>query len=236
MLKRVIRSMRCRSVCGALPKPRYPLAVPVAIVVAVAVTIAGCSSSAGKPTKDPSSSSFAGILSSSSVESPTSPAPTTPAPSVNPRDAATGEATAFVPTYLAMVDKLYADPTVSINDIYEVAVAPEATTEAVAIAQFRGASDRQAGAQKLIQVSGQSVSLTGLGGTSSTATYPTVQLTACVDVSAVTATDATGKSLVPPSRPSYLIDSLTIVNTKYPSSDGWRVSYATNKQASSCGG
>jgi hypothetical protein len=235
VLKRVIRSTRSHCVSAARPTPRYPYAATVALIAALAVMIAGCSSSSGKP-KGASSSPPSATLSSSLNTSPTSPAAAATSPSANPSDAATEEATAFVPTYLAMIDKLYSDPTVSINDIYEVAVAPESTTEAVAIAQFRGASDRQAGAQKLIQVSDPLVTLSGLGGTSSTATYPTVQLTACVDVSAITATDAVGKSLVPPSRPNYLLDSLTIVNIKYPSSDSWRVSYATNKQTSSCSG
>ena len=213
---------------------RDSFSVALAIVLVAALAVAGCSASGGKRTDDSSSASSSAL--SSRDKPPISSSPSTASRSANPTDSAADDATAFIPTYLAVLDNLYADPTASINDIYKVAVAPEATSEAVAIAQFRAASDRQAGAQKLIQVFSPSVSLTGLGGTSSTATYPTVQVTACVDVSAITATDATGKSLVPPTRPNYLLDSLTIVNTSYPSSDGWRISYATNKQASSCSG
>jgi len=64
--------------------------------------------------------------------------------------------------------------------------------------------------------------------------FPTVHVTACVDVRAVRATDKDGRSLVPASRKRYLIDQLTIVNINYPSATGWRVSSVTNAQADSC--
>jgi hypothetical protein len=114
-------------------------------------------------------------------------------------------------------------------------VQPESTTEATAIAQFRAANDRQAGVSQLVKTFGESVNMGGLGGTSGTATYPTVQLTACVDVSGVSVTEATGKSLGSPGSPKYLLEGLTIVNIKYPDATGWRVSAAPNKQASTCG-
>jgi hypothetical protein len=133
------------------------------------------------------------------------------------------------------LDKLYSDPTVSINDIYKVAVQPESTDDALGIAKYRSSNYRQTGSQKLAKVSGTVVHLSGLGGSSGNAKYPTVQLTACVDVSGIRVTDAHGKPVGNPSNPKYLIESLTIVNIKYPSTTGWRVSNAPNKQANSCG-
>jgi hypothetical protein len=140
-----------------------------------------------------------------------------------------------VPTYEAELDRLYSDPTISINDIYLVAVQPEATDDALGIAKYRAADFRQTGAQKLVKLSGISVHMSGLGGTSANAKYPAVKLTACVDVSGVKVTDARGKPVGNPNNPKYLLESLTIVNIKYPSVTGWRVSDAPNKQANSCG-
>jgi hypothetical protein len=211
----------------------------VAALLAVAlVTVSGCSSSgsksAGSSSPSTSSSSPSSSASSSDPSSTTSSS-VSPSPA-SPSDVAARQATVFVPTYLAELDKLYNDPTININDIYQVAVAPESTVEAQALGIFRGASDRGGGASRLVMTSNVTAHLSGVGGTSSTANYPAVELTACVDVTGVTAIDATGKSLVPAGRPKYLVERLTIVNIKYPDTASWRVSDAPNSQAATCAG
>lgn len=205
-----------------------------AVLLTVVAVASACSSSDGSPTHSSSPPPTTSLASSPSTPPATSPTPSTPSPSTSPADVAEQQATAFVPIYLAELDKLYSDPTVSINDIYRVAVQPESTREATAIARLRSANERQTGTSQLVKTSGASVHMAGLGGTSGTAKYPTVQLTACVDVSGVSVKDAKGKVLGSASRPKYLVESLTIVNIKYPDASGWRVSAAPNKQANTC--
>jgi hypothetical protein len=208
----------------------HRLAAGTALVAAALIALTACSSSGGKPSKTTPPTST-----STSSTPPTSTPPTTSSTPADPSQRAVAEATAFVPIYEAELDTLYSNPTVSINDIYLVAVQPEATDDALGIAKYRQSNYRQAGSQKLVKVSGVSVHMSGLGGPSATAKYPTVQLTACVDVSGVKVTDAKGHPVGNPKNPPYLIESLTIVNIKYPSASGWRVSKAPNKQAQSCG-
>ncbi len=54
--------------------------------------------------------------------------------------------------------------------------------------------------------------------------------------SGVREVDQNGNSVTLPSRPTYFVESLTVVNISYPSATGWRVSQATNKGASTCAG
>ena len=211
---------------------RSALLLILASLVALSMlALVGCSAGASKTTHSSavSPASTAGsVTASSSAAIPVSPSAT------DANSIAARQATAFVPTYLAGLDKLYSDPTDSINDIYLVAVQPEATNEALGIAKYRASNYRQSGSQHLITVSGPSVHMSGLGGNSGNASYPTVQLTACVDVSAVTVTDAQGERVGNPDKPTYLIESLTIVNINYPAAAGWRVSDAPNRPASAC--
>ncbi len=211
---------------------KHRLAPAAALLVGAVLTVSACSSSGGSPTN----SSSDPVTSSASL--PSTP-PTSSTPSTSPTsaaDVAEQQAVEFVPMYLAELDKLYSDPTVSINDIYTVAVQPESTDDALGIAKYRSSNYRQTGTQKLVNVSDPSVHLSGLGDGSPNAAYPTVQMTACVDVSGVKVTDAQGKPAGDPNSPAFLIESLTIVNVNYPSSGGWRVSNAPNKQATSCAG
>jgi hypothetical protein len=207
----------------------------VAALFAVLVGASACSSSGGSTIHSSSPAPTTSAASSPNTP-PTSSTPPTSPTSTSPADSAEQQATAFVPMYLAELDRLYNDPTININDIYQVAVEPESTVEAQALGIFRGASDRGGGASRLVMTSNVTAHLSGVGGTSSTANYPAVELTACVDVTGVTAIDATGKSLVPAGRPKYLVERLTIVNIKYPDTASWRVSDAPNSQAATCAG
>ena len=232
MLKRVIRSMRCRSVCGALPRPRYPLAVPVAIVVAVAVTIAGCSSSSGGkpngissvPSGDPSTSAStaSGPPISTSLNPPTSP---------NPSDLAKAQVLAFLPTYYSTLDQLSSSQTLSLNELDQVTTDNEATVEKTTLAEERVSGETQQGTTQLKVSSVTSVDLTQTGSS-----RPSVHVTTCIDVTNVREIDKSGKSVTLPTRPDFFIETLTVVNIAYPASDGWRVSDAPNKGAQSCDG
>ena len=182
---------------------------------------------------------------SSSPEPSTAPSPpTTSSPaastaattSTDPGGEAEAQALALVPTYFQVIDDLYLDPSRSLDDVYRVAVAPEATSEATAIQTFRSQGYRQAGRAQLVRTAVSSADLTGDDAASPAPVLPTVIVTACVDLSQVQATDANGVSVVPADRPRYLIAQVSVVNIDYPDSASWRVSAAPNTQAQSCDG
>ncbi|WP_240619642.1 hypothetical protein [Blastococcus sp. TF02-8] len=196
-----------------------------AAAVLLALTASGCSSSS-----DPGPSSS--LTSGTSTSRTPSPSPTAPSPAEEAQELAVD----LVPEYLRMIDDLYLDPSLALDGIYEVAVAPEATAQATAIGKFRSQGYRQTGRSQLVTASAVSVDLSNDPAASPSPVFPTVVVSACVDVSQVDAVDATGESIVPPDRPRYLVQQLTVVNPDYPDTSSWRVSEAPNRQAESCEG
>jgi hypothetical protein len=193
-----------------------------AAAVVMALTALGCSSS------DPDSSS-----------APTSETSTSQTPSPSPTASSAAEeaqalAVALVPDYLGTIDDLYLDPSLPLDGIHEVAVAPEATAQATAIGRFRSQGYRQTGRSQLVTASAASADLSNSPAASPSPVFPTVVVTACVDVGQVGAVDASGTSIVPSGRPRYLIQQLTVVNPDYPDTSSWRISDAPNRQAQSC--
>ena len=196
-------------------------ATAAAAAVVLGLTVSACSSSDDASTTAPTSSTPS-----------SSAAPTT----ANPSQDAQSQAIALVPTYLGTIDDLYLDPSRPLDDLYEVAVTPEATAEATAIGTFRAQGYRQTGRSRLVSTTADSVDLTTDPAASPSPTVPTVVVTACVDVSQVQATDASGRSVIPADRPRYLVARLTVVNPRYPDASSWRVREAPNRQAQSCDG
>ena len=192
-------------------------------VVAAVLTVSGCSSSGN-------GSSTAPISTAPGSSSSAAPSP------ADPSTDAEAQAVAFVPTYVRTIDDLYLDPARPLDDLYEVAVAPEATAQATAIGTFRSQGYRQVGWSQVVTATADSVDLTTDPAASPSPTLPTVVVTACVDVSQVQATDASGTSVIPADRPRYLVARLTVVNPNYPDASSWRVSEAPNRQAQSCDG
>jgi hypothetical protein len=197
--------------------------VAAAAAVLLALTASGCSSSSDSGSSDSPTSATA------PSQTP-SPSPTTPSPA----EEAQARAVALVPDYLGTIDDLYLDPSLALDGIYQVAVAPEATAQATAISKFRSQGYRQTGRSQLVTASAASTDLSNSPAASPSPVLPTVVVTACVDVGEVDAIDASGTSIVPPGRPRYLIQQLTLVNPNYPETSSWRVSDAPNRQAQSC--
>ena len=194
-----------------------------AAAVLLALTASGCSSSS-----DPGSSS-----SPTSETAPSrTPSPSPPTP--GPVEEAQALAIALVPDYLRTIDDLYLDLSLPLDGIHQVAVAPEATAQATAIGKFRSQGYRQTGRSQLVTASAASTDLSNSPAASPSPVLPTVVVTTCVDVGEVDAIDASGSSIVPPGRPRYLIQQLTVVNPNYPDTSSWRVSEAPNRQAQSC--
>ncbi|WP_249933361.1 hypothetical protein [Blastococcus sp. CCUG 61487] len=194
-----------------------------AAAVLLALTASGCSSSS-----DPGSSSSP--TSGTAPSQTPSPSPPTP----GPVEEAQALAIALVPDYLETIDDLYLDPSLPLDGIHQVAVAPEATAQATAIGKFRSQGYRQTGRSQLVTASAASTDLSNSPAASPSPVLPTVVVTACVDVGEVDAIDASGSSIVPSGRPRYLIQQLTVVNPNYPDTSSWRVSEAPNRQAQSC--
>jgi len=196
----------------------------VTAALAAVLTVSGCSSSGGGSSTAPTTTTTPGSSASA-------------APSAaDPADDARAQAIDFVPTYVQTIDDLYLDPTRPLDDLYEVAVAPEATNQATAIGTFRSQGYRQVGRSQLVTATADSVDLTTDPAASPSPRLPTVVVTTCVDVGPVQATDASETSVVPADRPRYLVARLTVVNPDYPDAAGWRVSEAPNRQAQSCDG
>jgi hypothetical protein len=196
--------------------------VVAALAAVLSLGVAACSSSSDAPAAP-----------STSME-PSAPTSAASSSSTDPTDVAEAQVIALVPTYLQVIDDLYLDATRSLDDLYSVAVAAEATSEATAIGTFRAQDYRQVGRSKLVTTSVSSIDLTNDPAASPSPVLPTVVVTACVDVSQVQATDAAGASVVPADRPDYLVAQLTVVNIDYPDASSWRVSAAPNSQARSC--
>lgn len=162
----------------------------------------------------------------------TSSATSAPTTAVDPEQQAAEEAVALVPTYVETVNGLLADPTRPIDDIYTVAVDPEATTEAGAIQAFRSSGIVQVGIPQIVGTTTVSVDLEP----TSQGSLPSVQVTACLDASQVTAVDASGAPVSGAAQAPFLVVDLTIVNINYPDPQSWRVSSAPNTQAQACPG
>jgi hypothetical protein len=194
-----------------------------AAAVVLTLSTLGCSSSS-----DPGSSSSP--TSGTSTSQTSSPSPT----GSSPAEEAEALAVALVPDYLRKIDDLYLDPSLPLDGIYEVTVAPEATAQATAIGRFRSQGYRQTGRSQLVTASAASTDLSNSPAASPSPDFPTVVVTACVDVGQVDAVDASGTSIVPSGRPRYLIQQFTVVNPDYPDTSAWRVSEAPNRQAQSC--
>jgi hypothetical protein len=202
----------------------------------VAVTRATATAAAAVLGLAVSACSSSGNASSTAPTSATSSASSSAAPTTaNRSQEAQSEAVAFVSNYLGMIDDLRLDPSRPLDDIYQVAVAPEATAQASAIGELRSHDYRQTGRSRLV-----TAAVEGAPGNSDAAAAPpgllTVVVSACVDVTGVGAVDAAGQSVVPPGRPGFLIAQLTMVNPRQIDASSWRVSEAVNRQAQSCSG
>lgn len=189
------------------------------------LTASGCSSPHASDAGPRSDHSF-----------PPSPSPSDPSTRPSAEDSARLGALRAVSAYEDMLNELFLDPAKPLDDLHAVAVAPEFAVEASQIGQFRAQGYRQVGRARLVSASVVDVQPREGSGPSSSAAQPTAYVTACIDVSQVDAVDSAGKSVVPPDRPPYLIERLTVVKIAQSNDASWRVSEAPNRQAKSCGG
>lgn len=194
--------------------PSYVVAARCALMT-MPLVLLGCSDPAAPPSG-----------SESSTTQPASSASATP----DWDQRAVDEATALVPTYVSTLDALFSDPSRPIDDIFAVAVAPEATAESTSIQSFRSSGYIQTGTSSVVSTRTVTVDLDSSGPDD----LPSVEISACIDVSQVDVVDAAGVSVAPADRAPFLVADLTVLNIDYPDPASWRVSSAPNTQAQAC--
>src|SRR3954470_17156560 len=160
-----IEGQRSKRRCSGVAVRR---ATATAAAVVLGLTVSGCSSS--------------GDASSTALTSSTSSPSSSAAPTVaNRSQDAQSEAVAFVSTYLGMIDDLRLDPSRPLGDIYQVAVAPEATAQASAIGRLRSQGYRQTGRSRLVRPAAVGAPANS-GAAAPSPALVTVVVNACVDV------------------------------------------------------
>lgn len=202
-----------------MQRTRWAAATSLALL---GLSVSACTTSAG------SSKAAASLTPHESL----APARTTGAPD----STQAAQVIASVSAYVRMLDDLRTDPTRPLDDIYQVAVAPDATAEASAVGRLRSQGYRQTGRSQVVTASLVGAASTGPVSTASSPAVPSVVVNACIDAGQVDAVDNDGKSVLPPGRPRYLIEQLTLISPHYPNPTSWRVSKAANRQAGSCSG
>ena len=204
------------------------VAVSLALAVAVLSAATGCTGSKGDTAK---TSSGATTTTSSTSPPPSSSSSAPPTPS----EIAKSQVVKFLPTYYATLDRLASSATLSLNLLDSVATGANAIQEKTALAQYRENGWIQIGTTVLTATKVTGVNLAS-DHSSSPQKLPTVLVTTCIDVSDVREVDKKGRTVTLPTRPNFFVEKLTVVNLRYPSATGWRVSEAPNKGATSCAG
>lgn len=202
----------------ATARPRLHFLAGIGTSLAV-LAAAGCAGS-GVHAQDPSGSS--------------SPAPSSSSPATQSAEQRAGAAAVTqVIRYEQMLDDLALHPARSLNELYTVGTQPDVTDEIATLLRFRQNGDRQSGIRRVTGTRVSSVSLRS-DRAHRPPVYPTVQVSACVDVSGVTGVDRQGKSIVAPDRKRFQLTELTLVNSSYPDPTGWKVSKVTDQEQQTC--
>ena len=191
----------------------------VAVAAVTVIVAAGCGGS-GVPAQTPSVTS-----------DPTSSSSSRPAQTE--QQLAGAEAVAQVIRYERLLDDLALDRSRSLDQLYTVGTQPDVTDEIATLLRFRSSGDRQTGSRRVTSTRIDRVSLR-IDGSRRPPLYPTVNITACVDVSAIKGVDRSGRSLVARGRTPYQLTRLTLINTSYPDQSGWKVSKVTDVEQQSC--
>jgi hypothetical protein len=150
-----------------------------------------------------------------------------------PRQRAASAAVTQIRRYELLIDDLTLHRKLSLDRLYTVATQPDVTDEIAFLNHFRSANDRQVGRVDVTSMRVQKVSLGNRPG-ARPRRMPTVEITACLDVSHVRAFGPTGRSIVPKSRKPYYLTRLRLVNVKYPDPKSWLVSKISAIEERSC--
>ncbi|MFW6033603.1 MAG: hypothetical protein ACOC9R_00595 [bacterium] len=197
-----------------MSRPNRPLHRYTQVVAAATLTLlaAGCTSDGG-PAALPTPSAV--------TATPNTP---TPSPDATPTlDQADAEAAAqaAVHDYLALFAEIGADPNRDVAELEHVAAGRALTWATHQITTWRDDGQRGVGAQVASDFTVTSVVLDP--STTTDADRPTVDLTACVDVSATDLVDQNGDSVVTVDRLDRVLVDYVVANPDWPEEQRWLV-------------
>jgi hypothetical protein len=180
------------------------------------VTLALGACTGDDPASTPTASNTAPPL---TAPSPTS-VPTPASPTLSPAEAET-RAQAVVEDYLALFDEISADSDRDVAELEQVASGRALDWATHQITTWRDAEQTGVGAQV---ASGFVVTAVDLDpGSGTEGWYPSVEITACVDLSDTDLVDENGDSVVPGDRPGQVLVDYVVSNIGWPDDQQWRV-------------
>lgn len=158
--------------------------------------------------------------SSSSTTSPTS------SPTTNPNSSMV-RARALVDRYYAVSDHCLFDPQNSPMTCFDsVAISSELDQLRNTLGSAQTAHTKQIGSTQVVWAKQIKVDLTNKPK-ETPPSIPIVTYSVCYDVSKVNIVDYHGNSIVPAERKPRAIETIAVVNYRYPKPAGWRVGYTT---------
>jgi hypothetical protein len=188
-----------------------PTGLYLAVAAAMALAVGACTG--GDPTSTPTPAD--------TEPHATAPKSTpSPAPTALSADEAEAHAVAAVEEYLTLFDEISADPSRDVTALEQVANGRALDFATHQVTTWRDEGYTAVGAQV---ASDFAVTSVDIDPDSSAADYPTVALTACVDLGDTDLVDADGASVVPADRPDRVLVDYVVANVGWPDDQQWRV-------------
>jgi len=191
-----------------------PRRLAVLAAAAVAVLLGSCATD-GDPGAVPTPSNTAPLTAPSPTAEPT------PDPTMLTPEEAEERAKAAVEAYLALFDEISANPDTDLAELGQVAHGRALDWATHQISTWRQAGHTGLGAQVASDFNITAVELEP--DDSADIDYPSVELTACVDVSDTDIVDEDGNSVVPADRLDRVLVDYIVWNIGWPDDQEWRV-------------
>jgi len=193
-----------------MSRTAWPRRRAVLAAAGAAVLLGSCTTD-GDPGAAPTPSNTAPL---------TAPHPTAE-PTMLPAEEAEERAQASVEAYLALFAEVSADPDTDLAELGQVAHGRALDWATHQISTWRQAGHIGVGAQVASEFNVTAVELDP--GDSDEVDYPSVELTACVDVSNTDIVDEDGNSVVPADRLDWVLVDYIVWNIGWPDDQQWRV-------------
>jgi len=155
------------------------------------------------------------------LTAPSQTAQPTPEPTMLTPEEAEERAQTAVEAYLALFDELDTNPDTDLADLGQVAHGRALDWATHQITSRREAGHTAVGAQVVSDFTVTAVELDP--GDSAEVEYPSVELTACVDISNTDIVDEDGNSVVPADRLDRVLVDYIVWNIGWPDDQEWRV-------------
>ncbi len=199
-----------------------PPAITAATALAAAVLLTALTGCNGD-------SQAAQIPSTSSTPTSATPSPTpTVTKAATPEEAAIAQAQQAVRNYYDIYNKVSLDPAASLALLKTVAISTGLITTNIIVNDGRAKKQRQTGTTEIASMQVNDVTLTN-NPKNQPPQIPTVQIDVCYDVSGVKLVDASGKSVVAPTRKSRALARMGVTNYAWPNSKAWKVGWVEVK-------